>query len=116
MNIYLCMIELKDDARALGFAAAVDGWMSFLKAKGLIRDWRLTRRKLGLASTSFMDFMLEVNIVSLSTLDETFSALSHVDAEAEQRYDRMHQMIARVEVGLFRQYPDPTQRERIALI
>jgi hypothetical protein len=116
MNIYHCMIELKDDARALGFAAAVDAWMSYLKARGLIRDWRLMRRKLGLASSAFKDFALEVNITSLSALDDTFSVLSHVDAEAEQLYDRMHKMIAEIEVGLFRGYPDPTQRERIALI
>lgn len=116
MNIYNCMIELKDDARALGFAAAVEGWMSYLQAQGLIRDWRLMRRKLGLASSAYSDFLLEISVVSLSDLDATFSALAHEDPEAEKRYDRMHTMIARVETGLFRPYPDPTQRERIALI
>lgn len=116
MNIYHCMIELKDDARALGFAAALEAWMSYLAEQDLIGEWRLLRRKFGLASGAHRDFVLEVQVTSLSALDVAFSALSHVDAEAEQRYDRMHQMIASLETGLYRLYPDPTQRERIALI
>jgi hypothetical protein len=42
--------------------------------------------------------------------------LANADDAATRRYDQMHGMIARVDVGLYRPYPDPTQRERIALI
>ncbi len=116
MNIYHCLIELKDGARALAFAAAVEAWMSYLKSKGLIRDWRLMRRKFGLASGNHTDFLLEIDITSLADLDRTFSALADVDDLAERRYDQMHQMIATMSVGLYRPYPDSAQRERIALI
>lgn len=116
MNIYHCMIEIKDTARARGFAAAVEDWMAYLKSHNLISDWRLLRRKLGLAAGPHSDFLLEININSLADLDAAFAALSHVDAEAEARYDKMHQMIASLHSGLYRPYPDPSQRERIALI
>jgi hypothetical protein len=36
--------------------------------------------------------------------------------EDERAFDRMHQMIGEVEIGLYRPYPDPSQRERIALV
>jgi len=116
MNIYHCMIELKDGARALAFAAAVDAWMTYLKSQGLITDWRLTRRKFRLASGAHTDFLLEIQLGGLADLDNAFAALSNPDEAAERRYDLMHQMIDTIEVGLYRPFPDPAQRERIALI
>ncbi len=116
MNIYHCMIELKDGARALAFAAAVEAWMSYLKTQGLILDWRLLRRKFRLASGGHTDFVLEIDVGGLADLDAAFAALSTPDEGAERRYDHMHQMIAQIEVGLYRPFPDPAQRERIALI
>ncbi|MFN3847555.1 MAG: DUF6614 family protein [Paracoccaceae bacterium] len=116
MNLYHCMIELRQDCRALAFAKATDGWMTLLQERGLILGWRLMRRKFGLASGTHPDFLLEIEISGLTALDTAFAALAAADEEAGRRYDQMHQMIAHVEVGLYRPYPDPTQRERIALI
>ncbi|MCU0899811.1 MAG: hypothetical protein MUC82_04850 [Cypionkella sp.] len=116
MNLYHCMIELRQDCRALSFAKAVEGWMTLLHSRGLISGWRLMRRKFGLASGAHPDFLLEIEVPGMAALDEAFAALSAADEEAGRRYDLMHQMIASVDVGLYRPYPDPAQRERIALI
>ena len=116
MNLYHCMIELRPEARALAFSQACAHWMGHLQVQGLISSWRLMRRKFGLASGQHTDFILEIEIPGLASLDAAFSALAAADDEATRRYDQMHGMIARVEVGLYRPYPDPTQRERISLI
>lgn len=116
MNLYHCMIELRQDCRALAFAKAVDGWMTYLHSRGLIHSWRLMRRKFGLASGTHPDFLLEVEVPGLAALEDAFTALATADEEAGRRYDLMHQMIASVAVGLYRPYPDASQRERIALI
>jgi hypothetical protein len=116
MNLYHCLIELKADARALAFATVIEVWMNGLQEKGLIMNWRLMRRKLGLASGRHTDFLLEVELDSLSQLDHFFDTLSQQDAELARRYEQMHQMIAHADVGLYRPYPDPQQQERIALI
>ncbi|MDO9637632.1 MAG: hypothetical protein Q7J44_03735 [Pseudotabrizicola sp.] len=116
MNLYHCMIELRQDSRALSFAKAVDGWMTHLQTRGLISGWRLMRRKFGLASGAHPDFVLEVEVPGMAALDDAFAALAAADDEATRRYDLMHQMIAHVDVGLYRPYPDATQRERIALV
>ena len=116
MNLYHCMIELRPEARALSFAQACGNWLDPLQTEGLITGWRLMRRKFGLASGQHTDFLLEIEIPGLATLDMAFSALAMADEDATRRYDQMHGMIAKVEVGLYRPYPDPTQRERIALI
>ena len=116
MNLYHCLIELKSEARALAFAAAVENWMGYLRAQGLVADWRLLRRKFGLASGAHTDFLLEIELPDMAALDLAFSALAQADDQAARRYDQMHQMIAQVSVGLYRPYPDAAQRERIALI
>ncbi|MBT9245371.1 hypothetical protein KM031_16100 [Gemmobacter fulvus] len=116
MNLYHCMIELKSDARALAFAVAVDAWLGHLQTAGLIGGWRLMRRKFGLASGLHTDFLLEIEVEGFAQLDAAFAALGGSDDTALRRYDQMHQMIVRLDVGLYRPYPDPAQRERIALI
>ena len=116
MNLYHCMIELRPEARALAFAQACTHWMVHLEAQGLITGWRLLRRKFGLASGHHTDFLLEIEIPGLATLDAAFSALAMSDDDSTRLYDHVHGMIARADVGLYHLYPDPTQRERIALI
>jgi hypothetical protein len=116
MDLYHCMIELRAEAHALAFARATSDWMGHLQARGLVSDWRLMRRKFGLASGPHSDFLLEISLPNLAGLDTAFAALSHADDEASRCYDRMHGMIARADVGLYRPFPDASPRERIALI
>lgn len=116
MNLYHCLIELKDDAKALAFAAAAEAWMNHLQSGGHIAGWRLLRRKLGLASGAHTDFILEISVEGMEALDAAFQNLMQADDIAGRRYDQLHQMIAKAEVGLYRPYPDPSQRERVALI
>lgn len=116
MNLYHCMIELRQESRALAFAAAAEAWMGYLQSQRLITGWRLLRRKFGLASGIHTDFLLEIEVPGMTALDTAFSALATSDETAIRLYDQMHKQIARVDVGLYRPYPDPSQRERIALI
>lgn len=116
MTVYHCLIELKSDARALAFAAAVSNWMGYLHEQRMISGWRLLRRTFGLASGAHSDFLLELELEGLVQLDAAFRALTQTDDEAARRYDQMHQMIGRLDIGLYRPFPDPEYRERIALV
>lgn len=116
MNVYHCMIELRQESRPLAFAAAAKAWMTYLAEQNLIEDWRLLRRKIGLATDRHTDFVLEIEIDGLSSLDSAFATIAASDDAAEKIYNQMHQMIARSDVGLYRPYPDAAQRESIALI
>lgn len=116
MNIYHCLIELRQEARALSFAHAAGLWLDHLVKLDLITGWRLMRRKFGLASGRHTDFVLEIEIEGMAALDEAFTALADADDHAVQLYEKMHAMIESAEIGLYRPYPDPKQRERIALI
>ena len=116
MNSNHCMIDLKSDARALGFATALDAWMTLLRDEGRIAGWRLMRRKLNLAGDCCADFLLEIEVDDLAQLDAAFRYLGRGGDEAARRYDQMHQHIARAEFGLYRPFPDPERVERMALI
>lgn len=117
MNLYHCMIELRHGAQALAFASAAEAWLASLRTRGLIGDWQLYRRKLGLGSARHSDFLIQIEVDSLAQLDRAFGELSsHANHEDQRLYERMHDMIGTAEVALYRPYPDPEQRETIALI
>lgn len=108
MNLYHCMIDLRHDTKALVFAQALDEWMAWLADQGIIGSWRLFRRKLNLASDAHRDFLLEIEVEDLAQLDRLFSGQLSRSGDVEALYERVHQMIASLEFGLYRSYPDPT--------
>lgn len=116
MNLYHCFIELKDDAKALAFAQALERWMDRLKAEDAIRGWRLMRRKLNLASDGHGDFMLEVEVDDLGQLDRAFRLAGRHDDEVERLHGQVHAMIGSARFALYRPYPDDERAERMALL
>lgn len=116
MNLYCCRIDLKDDAKALSFAKAIDDWMSFLQAEGTILSWRLLRRKLNLAGDAYRDFLLEIEVEDLAQLDQAFRLTGRHDETVETLHQTVHAQIAAADFGLYRPFPDPERAERMALI
>lgn len=116
MNLYHCAIDLRQDAKALAFAHALDQWMSYLMQKGTIRSWRLLRRKFNLAADSCRDFLLEVEVDDLAQLDRAFRLISSRDDTVDRLYSQIAPMIARADYGLYRPFPDPERAERVALL
>ena len=116
MNLYCCQIDLKHDAKALAFAKAIDDWMGFLKAKGVIGNWRLLRRKLNLTSGAHRDFLLEIEVADLTQLDRAFRLSGTRDEQIETLYRAVNMLVAQADFGLYRPFPDPERAERMALI
>ena len=116
MNLYVCQIDLKQEAKALAFANALDIWMSHLQNKGTIRSWQLYRRKLNLASDTFRDFELLIEVENLSQLDLAFRLSGQQNDDIQDMYNAVHNLIATSDFGLFRPFPDPERSERLALL
>lgn len=116
MNLYHVMIDLKDEAKALAFAKALDDWLGYLKGRDLIGNWRLMRRKLNLAADSARDFLLEIEVSRMAQLDEMFRHISQHSDDVEDLYYPLHQMIARADYALYRPFPDAERAERVALL
>ena len=116
MNLYHCMIDLKQDAKALHFAKALDDWMTHLKQVGVINNWRLMRRKLNLASDDHCDFLLEIEVTDLAQLDHAFRLAGTQDDEVARLHRVLHDQVGHSRFGLYRPFPDPERSERVALI
>lgn len=116
MNLYHCFIDLRDEAKALAFAHAVEGWMEHLKRAGTIRAWRLLRRKLNLAADAYSDFMLEIEVEDLAALDRAFRMSGSRSEEVDRLLRQITPMIARSRFALYRPFPDPERVERMALL
>lgn len=116
MNLYHVQFDLKDEAKATGFAHALEQWMGLLVDRGTILGWRLLRRKLSLASGAHRDFLLEVEVEDLAQLDRAFRLIASHDDEVERLHAPVHAMVATMEVGLYRPFPDPERAERVALL
>lgn len=116
MNLYHCFIDLKDDAKALAFAQALENWMDRLCQEGVIMNWRLLRLKLNLAADGHGDFMLEIEVADMAQLDQAFRFTGRRDDEIATLHERVHTMIANTRFALYRPYPDAERAERMALI
>ncbi|MBL3704491.1 hypothetical protein GI582_17475 [Sulfitobacter sp. BDSS02] len=116
MNLYCATIDLKDDAKALAFAKAVDEWMSFLQGRGVIGSWRLLRRKLNLAADCYRDFLLEVEVADMTQLDQAFRLSGQQSEEVETLHQAVSALVHAADFSLYRPFPDPERSERMALI
>ncbi len=116
MNRYIAMIDLKQEAKALAFASAVDAWMTHLQNAGTIRSWRLTRQKLNLAADRFRDFIIEIEVDDLAQLDKAFRLAGTHDEDVATLHRAVHDLIAEIDFALYRDYPDPERAERMALL
>ena len=116
MNFYHCSIDLRDDSKALAFAAAVEVWMEHLKSGGVIVSWRLCRRKLGFGAPRARDFLLEVEVENLTQLDQAFRFTANGGEQVERLYTTVHQMVGEVDIALYRPFLDAERAERMALI
>jgi hypothetical protein len=65
MDIYHVWCDLKPGVSDMTFSERIADYMGYLKSKGLIENWRLTRRKLGLAPDEFREFHLMIETNSL---------------------------------------------------
>jgi len=116
MNLYHCSIDLRDTAKAVNFAVAVEAWMTHLRDKGVIEGWRLCRRKLGFGAPRARDFLLEIELRDLAQLDLAFRHSGSNDETVERLHTNVHQMVGAFDVALYRPFPDPERAERMALI
>ena len=116
MNLYHCSIDLQDSAKALSFAVAMKAWMNHLQSNGVIKSWRLYRRKLGFGAPIARDFLLEIEVEDMTQLDQAFRFTASDDEEVERLYTTAHQMVGAFDIALYRPFPDPERAERMALI
>jgi hypothetical protein len=111
MDIYHVWCDLRPGVRDTRFHEAVAGWMEHLRADGLIENWRLTRRKLGLGPAGLGEWHLMIEVRGLAQLDEAFQLAATRAEPAEGLHHAVNSLVTNATFGLARDFPDPLRRQ-----
>ena len=107
MTTYQGFFDLKPGTGDLEFAEAVAAYLGQLQQQGLLKNWRLLRRKLGLGPRELGEFQLIMDFEDLAQLDGAFTRVSTRTDPIEGLHHAVNSRIARVTFALYRDFPDP---------
>lgn len=111
MNYYHIWCNLKDGRRDLEFGRAVAAYCDALRARGLIEDFRVTRRKLGFGPRELGEFHLVLETRDLAQLDRAFLEAARRDGELERLHQAVYSQAAEFRAALYRDFPDPERAD-----
>ncbi|MGD0432539.1 MAG: DUF6614 family protein [Acetobacteraceae bacterium] len=109
MNIYHIWCDLKPGISDLSFSEAVDTYLGHLKEQGVIEEFRLTRRKLGLAPATLGEFHLMVEVRDLAQLDAAFDRVAGRREPVEGFHFGVNSLVTNATFALYRDFPDPVR-------
>jgi hypothetical protein len=107
MNLYHAWCDLKPGVSDIAFAEGVARYMEHLRDRGLMENWRLTRRKLGLSPPDFGEFHLMMEVRDLAQLDRAFDRVSERSEPTEGFHFGVNSLVQNARFALYRDFPDP---------
>lgn len=106
MNYYHIWCNLKDSSGDLQFCEAVNRYLGHLQSKGLIDNFKITRRKFGFSPPQLCDFHIIIEVEELARLDEAFSLAAQRSGEVEELHAPVWSAARDVQTALYRDFPD----------
>ena len=110
MDCYEIWCDLKDGANDLRFTEDVAGYMSYLRERGLIEGFRLTRRKLGFGIPELGEFHITIETRDLAQLEQAFQRAASRDPEVEPLHARVYGAVRNTRFALYRDFPDEVRK------
>jgi hypothetical protein len=112
MNHYHMWVNLKDSRQDLAWAKAVHDYLEYLRERGLIEKWTLSRRKFGFSPDGLHEFHVVVSCRDLAQLDAAFGHVATRDGEVERLHAPVYAMVTDFKSALYRDFPDPERVQR----
>lgn len=109
MNIYHIWCDLKPGVSDRRFAEAIDRYLGHLQESDRLSDFRLTRRKLGLASAELGEFHITLEFQDLAQLDLAFDEVSTRREPVESLHQAVNSLATNLRFALYRDFPDPNR-------
>ena len=109
MDIYHAWCDLKPGTSDISFCEGVAKYMGHLRSEGLIENWRLTRRKLGLGPSTLGEFHVMIEVKDLGQLDGAFGRVAGRREPIEGFHFGVNSLVANVVFALYRDFPDPVR-------
>ncbi len=111
MNCYHGWFNLTPGAKDVEFARAMTRYMAHLKEKGLIENWHLTRRKLGLGPKELGEFHIVTETRDLAQLDAAFELVASRREPTESTHFGVNSQVKDAVFALYRDFPDAVRHE-----
>jgi hypothetical protein len=105
VDVYELSVDLAPGVRDLQFVAALDGYLTALRADGRIEHWRLLRSKLGLGARSEFKVLIETR--DLAQLDGAFAVVSTRADPIEEFHHGVNSLVTNFHAALWRDFPEP---------
>ena len=109
MDLYHIWCDLRPGIGDMHFAAKLADYMGHLKQQGMIENWRLTRRKLGLAPSALGEFHIVIETNDLAQLDRAFGHVASRKEPVESVHHGVNSLVCNAIFGLYRDFPDPVR-------
>jgi hypothetical protein len=106
MDIYHGWCDLKPGVNDLAFCEKVSQYMGHLKSSGLIKAWRLTRRKLGLGAPGLGEFHIMIEVENLGQLEQAFERVASRREPTEGFHFGVNSLVQNATFALYRDFPD----------
>jgi hypothetical protein len=110
VDIYHIWCDLKPGITDVQFAEQLSAYLGHLKAEGLIDNWRLTRRKLGLGTSALGEFHAMIEVTGLAQLDKAFGRVATRDEPIEGLHFAVNSLVRNAQFALYRDFPDPVRK------
>ncbi len=111
MDIYHIWCNLKPGISDLEFTDALSSYLNWLKQKGSVDNYRITRKKLSLAPTWLGEFHIMLEFSSMSKLDDAFTSVSTRNDPVESLHAAVNSKVTDFSSALYREFPDPHRHQ-----
>lgn len=111
MNLYHLWFNLQPGVKDLAITDALHAYLGYLRERGHIHSYRITRRKFGFAPRELGDWHVMIECDDLAQLDSAFNLVAAREHEVEKLHAAVYGSVCNVASALYRDFPDP-QRKR----
>lgn len=106
MDIYHIWCDLKSGVKDFDFVTEVQAYLGHLKAHHQLEDFRITRRKLGLAPADLPEFHILLEFENLAQLDQAFNQVATRRDPIEHLHCLVNSKVQNTRFALYRDFPD----------
>lgn len=109
MDVYHIWCNLKDGVADTDFAESARQYLDHLETSGLITQYRITRRKLGLGPERLPEFHVTLECDGLAQLDRAFNHVATRTDPVEGFHRAVNSKVCDALFALYRDFPDPVR-------
>lgn len=106
MNLYEIWVDVAPGTTADELVEAIHRWLGFLKNRGEIEGFRVSRRKFGFGPDGLGEFHVTIEFQSLAQMDEGFFTAASHHPDVEALHADVYRRVTNYKSGLWRDYPD----------